>query len=323
MGTGGAVGLAIIALVALAAAVYNVSSQWTSVVLAMTQSWAGFVDMVSRGSAAILRAVGAAMNWMEEDSGVRYTNWANSIMRDNARVQAAARRDVAALNALLKEETLAAGGTGRMAGAGDALRRAAEIRAMIASITGGGGGPGEDGLEKKKRPTPKIFEFQQSVEATYRWARMMDEQAAAVESRFAEMANNITDSLTNLFSDVLMGQADAFERFLATIERMLADFAARQLVNSIGRSIGRTITNLLDLGGYMPLGGQPAASLTGARPAALAGGDSFHVNVSFAPSFIDARSGAAWLRENEGVITEAVINGVRKSGAARQALVGR
>jgi hypothetical protein len=165
-----------------------------------------------------------------------------------------------------------------------------------------------------------VGELKNATPAVLAWAQEMDRQAMAVEQRFAEMANNITESLTNLFSDVLMGQADAFERFLQTIERMLADFAARQAVNAIGRWIGEAL-----LSSYSPLGGAPApaASLTGARSAALAGGDSFHVNVSFAPNFIDGRSGAAWLRENEGVITEAVINGVRKSGAARQALVGR
>ena len=150
------------------------------------------------------------------------------------------------------------------------------------------------------------------------WARYMDEQATAVEQRFAEMANNIADSLTNLFSDVLMGQADAFERFLQTIERMIADFAARMAIQKIGEAIAVKL-----LGGYAPLGnvtaGTPTMSLAGAR----ASGDTFHVNVSFAPAFIDGRSGAAWLRENEGVITEAVISGVRKSAAARAAIVGR
>jgi hypothetical protein len=165
------------------------------------------------------------------------------------------------------------------------------------------------------------------------WARYMDEQATAVEQRFAEMANNIADSLTNLFSDVLMGQADAFERFLQTIERMIADFAARMAIQKIGEAIAVKL-----LGGYAPLGnvtaGTPTMSLAGARAsgtpspsASLAGarasGDTFHVNVSFAPAFIDGRSGAAWLRENEGVITEAVISGVRKSAAARAAIVGR
>jgi hypothetical protein len=153
------------------------------------------------------------------------------------------------------------------------------------------------------------------------WARYMDEQAALVESRFAEMARNITDSLTNLFSDVLMGQADAFGRFLNTIERMIADFVARQAIQRIGEAIAINL-----LGSYAPLGnrtaGTPAMSLVGAR---VGGGETvhFHVNTTFAPSFIDARSGAAWLRENEGVITEAVISGVRKSGAARAAIVGR
>jgi hypothetical protein len=165
-----------------------------------------------------------------------------------------------------------------------------------------------------------VGELKNATPAVLAWAQEMDRQAMAVEQRFAEMANNITESLTNLFSDVLMGQADAFQRFLNTIERMIADFAARQAVNAIGRWIGEAL-----LSSYSPLGGAPApaASLTGARSAALAGGDSFQVNVSFAPAFIDARSGAAWLRENEGVITEAVISGVRKSGAARAAIVGR
>ena len=151
------------------------------------------------------------------------------------------------------------------------------------------------------------------------WARLMEEEAAAVEARFTDMANNITDSVTNLFSDVLMGQADAFQRFLQTIERMIADFVARQAVNAIGAKLAESL-----LGGYSPTGGtpSPSASLVGAR----AGGGStvnFHINTYLAPNLIDARSGQAWLRENEGVITEAVISGVRKSGAARQALVGR
>jgi hypothetical protein len=152
-----------------------------------------------------------------------------------------------------------------------------------------------------------------------RWAQRADDAASQVEARFTAMASSVQESLTFLFSDVLMGQADAFQRFLNTIERMIADFAARQAVNRIGAWIGEAL-----LGGYSPTGGtpSPSTSLVGAR-AATAGGDSFHVSVSFAPNFIDGRSGAAWLRENEGVITEAVINGVRKSGAARQALVGR
>lgn len=150
--------------------------------------------------------------------------------------------------------------------------------------------------------------------ATQRWLDGIQAAADAAEARFAALANSITDAFEGLFTDLLMGQTNAFQQFFNFIRQELARLAARRAVQEIGAFIGSAVFGDANLAG---------ASVVGARPAALAGGDSFQINVSFAPNFIDGRSGAAWLRENEGVITEAVINGVRKSGAARQALVGR
>jgi hypothetical protein len=185
-----------------------------------------------------------------------------------------------------------------------------------------------DAISKLPEAVKNINGLKEAIAATksetYYWAERMAEQADAVRQKFENMAAGIEGSLTNLFSDVLMGQADAFKRFLDTITRMLADFAAQELVRSFFPMIGQGILRLAlpsapNLGTGLMGNPLPVPSRVGAR----AGGDTFHVVTNFSPSFIDGRSGAAWLRENEGVITEAVINGVRKSGAARQALVGR
>ena len=155
------------------------------------------------------------------------------------------------------------------------------------------------------------------------WAQRMADDADLVRQKFEGMATSIEGSLTNLFSDVLMGQADAFKRFLDTITRMLADFAAQELVSRYFMPFLQQAALSFALPGAPNLGTGLMGNPLPAPSLSRSGGDSFHINVSFAPNFIDGRSGAAWLRENEGVITEAVISGVRKSGAARQALVGR
>lgn len=206
----------------------------------------------------------------------------------------------------------------------EALQRAEEVRARQKAK------PGEyqaleaaagkiDAVKAGLKPLMADFKALSVIVTT--WAAEMDANAARVEDRFARMAETVADSLTGLFSDVLMGQADAFKRFLNSIERMMADFIARLAVQRIGETIAEKL-----LGSYAPLGsavgGRTAALIGTGTPAAVTtGGDTFHVNVTFAPSLIDARSGAAWLRENEGTITEAVLSGVRKSAAARAALV--
>ena len=324
---GGMALLVIAALVSMGAAVLAVADNWTYLKRQVALAWAWIVDNVLGGVGALLRGF-AVLATVRGFGGLAaaMNAAADGVASANERMLSNTSVTVTRLTAMLNAEILAAGGVGGTPGAGEGPRRLAEYRALIAGLRGAGGG-GDEGAkepnwykaletahEQKVRREKELLE--QSQSQTYRWARYMDEQATAVEQRFAEMANNIADSLTNLFSDVLMGQADAFARFLATIERMIADFAARQAMNAIGKWIGEAL-----LSSYSPLGGtpSPSASLMGAR----ASGDTFHVNVSFAPAFIDGRSGAAWLRENEGVITEAVISGVRKSAAARAAIVGR
>ena len=340
-------GLVTVAIVAMGAAVLAAASNWTAFKLqvilahtALTSAIWGTTESVLRAAAALATAMG------KSGVGTMLSAAADAVAADQEKILAGRLAEINRLEAELNRDR-----TPVDANVGAGPRRVREFNAMIAAANAAAEAerrlaearakfaPGRDTKLTKDlavraqfgehfpgaKPTDwgglkammDAMKNAQPVVST--WARLMEEEAAAVEARFEQMANNITDSLTNLFSDVLMRQAGAFQRFLQTIERMLADFAARQAVNAIGAWIGEAL-----LGGYSPTGGMPSpsTSLVGAR-AQTAGGDSFHVSVSFAPNFIDGRSGAAWLRENEGVITEAVINGVRKSGAARQALVGR
>lgn len=64
----------------------------------------------------------------------------------------------------------------------------------------------------------------------------------------------------------------------------------------------------------------PAAVV--AQAAAAQSGDVFHIQTTFSPAFIDGRDGERWLRERGGVITEIIIDGVRRSAAARAAIAG-
>ena len=276
------------------------------------------MDGVARANARMVAAMGrrgAGFGGFDREADA-----VNARLREGfaARTLTPAQTEASALTAAISEANRAAEAAYRLA---ETRAHAEETRARMkikpfemAELDAAEGKI--DGVKAGLKPLIESFKNMTPVVSS--WARMMDEQAAAVESRFAEMANNIADSLTNLFSDVLMGQADAFERFLQTIERMIADFAARMAIQKIGEAIAVKL-----LGGYAPLGnvtaGTPTMSLAGAR----ASGDTFDVNVSFAPALIDARSGDAWLRERGGVITEAVIDGVRRSRAARAAIVGR
>lgn len=163
------------------------------------------------------------------------------------------------------------------------------------------------------------------------------EKATAFRELWKNAVKGAQDDLTGFFKDALHGNLKTFEdftgRIVALFEDMLAQLASQRIMGSL--------SHLFELGGLAfggskldgnagPDGsgivptshGPPLMNAGSASASRSAGGDTFHVAVSFAPSFIDGASGAAWLRAQRDTITEQVVEGVRRSTAARNALRG-
>ena len=185
--------------------------------------------------------------------------------------------------------------------------------------------------------------LKQKDEERARWVEDRSRRGfEAQEALWKRALENTQDSVAGFFDSMLSGDVKSFQdfanRIVAIWRNMVAQMLAEQTLGRLfsdimggitgakvpGNTFGTTPGKGDTSGKYFTaaptaslVAGPPMRGVTATGPAA---GDTYHVSVGFAPSFLDTDQADTWLRSRGHVIRDEVLAGVQASRAYRSAL---